>query len=47
MQKVEKLNKAQERGRIKIMSRVIKGEINLSPTDKRKSVEMMPLILYQ
>ena len=35
------------RGKVKLLKRVIKGEINVSPSDKGKRIVVMPVELYK
>ena len=46
-QKTEQLSKSQERGKIKVMMRVNKKEIHVSPADKGGGIVVMPLYMYQ
>ena len=46
-QKVTQLTKAQENGKKKLLRRVLKGEIHISPADKGNSIVVMPLSMYQ
>lgn len=39
--------KRQTRGRTKILQRVLKGKINIIPADNEKSIEMIPINMYQ
>ena len=47
MQKAKQLTKAQESGKRKLLKRVLKGEIHISPAYKGNSVVVMPLPIYQ
>ena len=46
-QKTEQLTHQQDRGKMKVIRRVRKGEIHVSPSDKGKSVVVMPMAMYQ
>ena len=45
--KSEQLTQQQDRGKQKVIRRVRKGEIHVTPSNKGKSVVVMPMVMYQ